>query len=498
MKRRRFLRNTALATTLPFWMQRCESVRDVEFPVHIHSDQPTGHLVFESLQWKRGTTTTCDIAIVGGGLAGLAAAYDLKNEDFRLFELSDRLGGTSASVGNQGFPLCQGAHYDLDYPEYYGEDVLGLLEELKIVQYQPWKKAWSFVDQQYIIPAARRQQCSYYGQIQEDVIPEGPTKAQFLDILSAFDGEMTLPTRMISEDLQYLNEVTFLDFLKSRMQVSSDFERQLDYHMMDDYGGTTAQVSALAGIHYFSCRPYYLKPVSLFSPPRGNDYFVQKISGKLPQDRIHLNHLIRRIEHQGGDFILEVVDVVNQQVHTVRANQVVYAGQKHALKHIFPSEYPLFEHNRYAPWLVINFVCKPHKGRYGYWQNEFVGEEPSFLGFIDSSVQDPDTLGDHRVFTAYYCLKPEDREYLSQLGQESQRVTAETLDYIRTMIPDDIVVERAFVNVMGHAMPIPQTGYLFNDANHKKSKLTYAGVDNGRLPLLFEALDSGLMASAMV
>jgi hypothetical protein len=49
---------------------------------------------------------------------------------------------------------------------------------------------------------------------------------------------------------------------------------------------------------------------------------------------------------------------------------------------------------------------------------------------------------------------------------------------------------------MGHAMPIPQPGYLFNDANKSRgnSNLAYAGVDNGRLPLLFEAIDSGTIA----
>jgi hypothetical protein len=53
---------------------------------------------------------------------------------------------------------------------------------------------------------------------------------------------------------------------------------------------------------------------------------------------------------------------------------------------------------------------------------------------------------------------------------------------------------------MGHAMPIPQPGYLFKDANTNRSNpnLVYAGVDNGRLPLLFEAMDSGIMAAKEV
>ena len=52
------------------------------------------------------------------------------------------------------------------------------------------------------------------------------------------------------------------------------------------------------------------------------------------------------------------------------------------------------------------------------------------------------------------------------------------------------------MKVLGHAMPIPTVNYLLNDQNKYRSKpnLVYAGVDNGRLPLLFEAIDSGIQA----
>ena len=61
-------------------------------------------------------------------------------------------------------------------------------------------------------------------------------------------------------------------------------------------------------------------------------------------------------------------------------------------------------------------------------------------------------------------------------------------------------VEKVVIKQMGHAMPIPVQGYLFNDANEKRSNenLVYAGVDNGRLPLLFEAIDSGISASSLL
>ena len=58
------------------------------------------------------------------------------------------------------------------------------------------------------------------------------------------------------------------------------------------------------------------------------------------------------------------------------------------------------------------------------------------------------------------------------------------------------LIERVFLKLMGHAMPIPKVNYLFDDQNRYRSEpgLVYAGVDNSRLPLLFEAMDSGIQA----
>ena len=62
------------------------------------------------------------------------------------------------------------------------------------------------------------------------------------------------------------------------------------------------------------------------------------------------------------------------------------------------------------------------------------------------------------------------------------------------------MVEKVFVKLMGHAMPVPEPGYLFKDGNAQRShpNLVYAGVDNHRLPLLFEALDSGVVAANLL
>jgi hypothetical protein len=44
-------------------------------------------------------------------------------------------------------------------------------------------------------------------------------------------------------------------------------------------------------------------------------------------------------------------------------------------------------------------------------------------------------------------------------------------------------------------MPIPQPGYLTKKRTLFKDNLAFADVDTGRLPLMFDALDSGIQAA---
>jgi hypothetical protein len=135
-----------------------------------------------------------------------------------------------------------------------------------------------------------------------------------------------------------------------------------------------------------------------------------------------------------------------------------------------------------------------------FWQNEVLSQTKSFLGFVDSLSQK--TTNDKQTLTAYYCFDESERAYLMDVEKQPDLLVNETIKRIGEYIGDDISakVEKVFVKVMGHAMPIPYPGYLFNDQNENRSEknLVYAGVDNSRLPLLYEALDSGIEASKLI
>jgi hypothetical protein len=151
--------------------------------------------------------------------------------------------------------------------------------------------------------------------------------------------------------------------------------------------------------------------------------------------------------------------------------------------------------------VVVNFVLQPSDLAPGFWQNEIISTETSFLGFIDSDAQH--TNGKKRVLTAYYCFPNWFRTKLDGFRPEAlvEQTAAQIAGYFGLDEEDiRLVTEKVFVNVMGHAMALPKPGHLLHDRNLERPLpgLVYAGVDNGRLPLFFEAVDSGLTATAFL
>lgn len=493
MNRRDFIQisSLSLATLL---VEGCEP--EQAFDIAFKNDMSLGHLVFESQSFPITKSIQTDYLIVGGGMAGLSAAYQLREKKFMLVEVSDMLGGTSASSSYRNVALCHGAHYDLEYPANYGAETLQMLESLRIIKYDQFSSSWKFTNKQYLIPKNRESQTFVHGSFRKDVLPEGPQKVEFVNLMKEFSGKMMMPTRLIEESHRQLNEVSFLGWLEQKMALSPAFIEGLDYHMKDDYGAGTEKVSALAGVHYFACRPYYTKPVELFSPPQGNAYFLDKISAQIPTENIYRSMVVKHIIENNGGFEVEVIDGKNHEILKLNCSKIIYAGNKHALKYIYPADFQAFEKNEYAPWVVVNLVMKEDWDGEAYWQNEILSNDKSLLGFVDSKAQ-YSTAG-LRALTVYYCFKPEEREMMSLIQDRKQTFVEQTIGHIESYFDRRLKnkIEQVFIKQMGHAMPIPQPGYLFKDANANRSNpnLVYAGVDNGRLPLLFEAMDSGMMA----
>lgn len=465
-----------------------------KYSIDVKSNRSFGHLLRSLSKTTPVSERSVDYVIVGGGIAGMAAATQLAGKSFILFEADDRLGGSSASDHWKDTVFATGAHYELAYPPSFGKEVMDLLKKMNVIRFNDYSRLYEFVDEQYVINKAQMEQCYLNGELIDDVLAEVEGGDQFEEILKEFRGKMLLPTRLIEEKYHYLNTISFKEFIESKMTLSADLERRISYQMLDDWGGKCEEVSALAGIHYYMCRPYSEKDIPLLSPPNGNSYFIEKMVGYVNEsEAFEVNTLVKSIREVQNGVEIEII-TPSREIELVKAKKVIYAGQKHALKYILKTEKPLFD-NSYAPWLVLNFICK--KGvRFDKWQNDVLTDKLEFLGFVSSKAQKARSA-DYDVFTAYYCLSDLNRSQLVKIEEEPTDFVESTIDLIEQETETNLrdYLEHVNIKLMGHAMPIPKPGYLsFKDVPSHSSNIIFAGVDTGRLPLFYEACDSGIQA----
>ncbi|WP_103866628.1 NAD(P)/FAD-dependent oxidoreductase [Aquimarina sp. I32.4] len=500
MDRRQFLYlSGGLITIVACKKWNGKIVPKLNFPIRIDSNSATGHLVKSAIQLPITSTVLTETLIVGGGISGLAAACSLPSNDFIVCELNSSLGGTSSAISINNTRYSQGAHYEHTYLHNYGKEGLELLKKLDIIQFNSHTNLWDFIDQQHLIAPDQEEACYVHGEMKASILPNSDLRKNFFSLLQDLKGEFLLPSTLISSKFHDLDHITFYDYLNKYLPIDSTFINAIDYQMLDDYGGTSKQISALAGIHYYTCRPYYTnKNIALFSPTEGNYYFIKKMADRLPSDNIQCDHLVFGMKKETNKWHIDVLDTKNMLRKKIIANTVIYGGQKHALQYIHPSSHLQFKDVSYTPWVIINVVLTDAITLPGSkWQNDFISPDMTFLGFTDSKIQNQDH---ERVLTAYYCFPDMHHYSVQNIETSYDIIVLETIQKMSTYYKKDIsnAVKEVYVKLLGHAMPIPKLGYLTKSRNLLTDGLAFAGADTGRLPLLFDAIDSGIQAAKMV
>lgn len=499
MKRRKFIQLST--TSIVGILSGCSfSSQEFDFEIEVRSDDKVGHILMSSQRYPIKEAGKVETIIVGGGVAGLTSAYQLKESSFKLFELSDRFGGSSSAENYNNTTFAQGAHYDMVYPQKFGREVLKLLSEIGVV-YQEGA-FFHFRDKEYLIPQDLLTTCKVNENYYSEVLFEKDISKKFYNEIAPYYTSITLPSRLSEEETKKLNSITFLKWLEERkIPLSTTFLDGVNYHLIDDYGAGADKISAFAGIAYYAVRPEIGSCCSTFSPPQGNYYFIEKLLRFLPDNNLHLNHLVKSIKKKEDGYAVEVIDVKTKTINTYLSDKIVYAGQKNTLKYILEKEDVPSISIEQAPWMVVNLVLKKENIiPFGSWQNEDISDQSNFMGFVDSSTQYTQEQR-HRVLTVYYCFSSDERHLLKNIKTQKNQLITEVVNKVANFfqIENEAVIsqiEKVYINLLGHGMPIPIPEYLFQDLNENRKypTMVYAGVDNGRLPFLIEAMDSAVQA----
>ena len=459
------------------------------------------------------------VVIVGGGVAGLSAAWRLKRmgfDDFVLLELESVIGGTSRSGRSPVVAYPWGAHY-LPLPMRENDRLIQLLQEMSILEGVD-EEGHPVAREQYLCRDPQ-ERIFYVGRWHEGLYLHAGASQEDRRQMSSFEKEVNqwvdwrdgkgrrafaIPRASGSDDAEVtaLDRVSMQEWLDARNLTSSRLRWYVDYACRDDYGMSMSETSAWAGLFYFASRRRKSGQASqpILTWPEGNGRLVSHMASSAKK-QLHLGLAVTEINPRGPREIeVTALDVKSQRPIGYRAEKVIYAGPQFVGSRLIRNRrVEGFEH---SPWLVANVHLKSRPKSEGFpmaWDN--VLYESRSLGYVVATHQ---ALIDHgpTVLTWYYPMC-DDRPVSSRKRMQSLdwRECADiALTDLEQAHPEvRRLTTRVDVMRWGHAMIRPRVGFVWSqdrrDARRPMGDIHFANTDLSSLPLFEEAFYHGNRAA---
>jgi NAD(P)-binding Rossmann-like domain len=460
------------------------------------------------------------IAIVGGGVAGLAAGWTLAEAgygDFKLIELEDETGGNARSAENavSAYPL--GAHY-LPVPNREAKALRHLLTKLGMITGADADGAPVY--DLYQLCADMESRILWQGKWHEGLIPTTGLSAADKTDLAAFDAAIADFTKAVGKDgkpafalpIAYsstdpvftdLDQQSFAVWLDAKGWRSPVLRAHLRYGCRDDYGCEPEHVSAWVGIHYFAGRRGWAAGGAgdnQLTWPEGNARLTRAMAGQFA-DKIKSGRIAFAVKPEGDGVVVDSFDVGANQSVRIYAKAAVLALPHFIAARIAPEMSA--KGFSYAPWLVANITVDRLPRGNGVklaWDNvQFASES---LGYVVATHQTLASAPPATVLTWYMPLSRQrpavGRKLLVERpADEWRRIVSE--DLLR-MNPD---LKGAIRSIdqwhWGHAMVRPEPGFVWSVAPAArataKPPLFLAHSDMSGLSLFEEAHYRGVDAA---
>jgi protoporphyrinogen oxidase len=496
---------------------------EIVFPV-----ERRGHAVRDGIASAPATWTPTAVVIVGGGVAGLAAAWRLKRaglDDFVLLEIDDAPGGTAKSGANATSAYPWGAHY-ITAPMRDNRALVALLSEMGVVTGEG-EAGEPVVDEEFLCREPQ-ERLFYRGRWSPGLYLHAGATADDLAQLARFRARMdafaalrdahgrrafTIPVARASDDadLTALDRLSMEEWLAREGFNSPRLLWTVDYACRDDYGSTPRDVSAWAGIFYFASRIATpgVDGQPVITWPEGNGRLVKHLA------RVAGDHVL--LATAAYDVIPEGDDDGSVAVHALapagpvgfRARHAIVATPQLVTKRLVrpfresrPAHLDTFH---YGAWLVANLTLRERPAGRGlrFAWDSVLYESPS-LGYVTATHQGGRDHGP-TVLTYYHPLADDDADHARKRLLSGTR--DEWADAVLTDLgvahPDlRALTTRLDVMRWGHAMVRPEPGFLWGGARRKASaphrNLHFAHADLSGLALFEEAFDHGVRAAEEV
>ena len=440
------------------------------------------------------------VVIVGGGIAGLSAAWRLRKRgfsDFVLLEMNPQAGGNARWGENEITAYPWAAHY-VPVPGPKAEFVRELFEDLGVLKNGQWEERY--------LCFAPQERLFLFGRWQDGIEPAvGLTPAdreQFQRLEDLFakyraSGDFTIPLELgRSPRFADLDCISFADWLQQQGCNSRLVAWYMNYACRDDYGALAKDTSAWAGIHYFSSREAEEKGPLTW--PEGNGWITRRLL-ELVGQHVRTNQMVHRIAESKRGVSIFAGETEFQ------CDFVIFAAPTFLAPYLLEN-FPRLHDFVYSPWLTANLTLERYpdsRGAEPTWDSVFL-DSPT-LGYVDATHQSLRTHIERTVWTFYWALVD------GTPAQNRQLLLEKDWDYWKEAILHDL--ERVHSNIrqcvshldvmrMGHAMVRPAVGSIFSQERRRLTRhggrVLFANSDLSGISIFEEAQYHGVIAAQSV
>lgn len=473
--------------------------------------------------------TAC--VIVGGGMAGLSAAWRLNKRgvrDFELLELDHEAGGNSRSGSNPVSAYPWGAHY-VPIQNLDSSLALELFQDLGVIRGHDDRGLPIY--EELFVCAAPDERLYIRGKWQEGYIPKrgsSPRDArQFTEFMAHIehlktakgeDGKpaFAVPIALSSKDPSFMkwDHMTMASYLEAHGWDSPYLRWYVNYITRDEFGCTLDKASAWAALNCLAAQrggAANALASEVVTWPEGNGWLVNQLARQFRQ-KITTKSLVYRVANRpGGGVVVDYADVETNQTHRIEATTAIVATPRFITGHIVEgfSEDMVsgFKSFTYAPWMIANVTVRDLPEWDGLpmaWDNvSFHGES---IGYVNATHQRVSRYpARETVLTNYWPLsgeKPAEARKRA-FGMSHGDWVAMILKELAPLHPGfEKSVESIDVWLWGHGMIVPTPGFISSEATHKAAmplgSISFAHSDLSGLSRFEEAQYWGVRAADQV
>lgn len=467
----------------------------------VNESVQTGHLLRDRAVFPAARRTEkIPVVIIGGGIAGLSAAWRLHKRgfhDYVLLEMNDAAGGNARWGQNQVSAYPWAAHY-VPVPGPQAIYARELFEDLGVLRNGQWEDRYLCFSPQ--------ERLFLYGKWQDGLQPSiglrPADREQFQRLEEAFakhraTNEFTIPLELgRTQRFRNLDRISFDTWLRQQGFDSAPLHWYINYACRDDYGALAADTSAWAGLHYFCSREQEEKGPLTW--PEGNGWITRRLL-EMVGSNVRTNQMVHRVAASARGVKVYSGDTEFQ------AEFVIFAAPTLLAPYLVENSPPIHDFV-YSPWLTANLTLDrlpDSRGAEPAWDTVFY-DSPT-LGYVDATHQSLRSHIDKTVWTFYWALADGPASQNRQLLLEKdwwywKEAILHDLERVHRDIRD--CVSRIDIMRMGHAMIRPAVGSIFAEDRQRLSRssgrMLFANSDLSGISIFEEAQYHGVRAAEKV